>query len=299
MANLDWHYHAPLNDVDSQHVTSGRWFKSSLKVLGMSCVLLTLSVFTLTHHSISESPSTSLFNVIKPKSGLVASPFASGLVASPFASNNQNRWSRIVPKAEFSPGQKAEYYSPSNGRWIPCKIEEVDGNGRVQIDVKKGNWIDPSPKNLRKLNALTGFFLNIGTPKYDVNKALGEDDYVDGSMAQGYARAREKMRTFAQRQEEAQRAGPKPKKSVFGQVTGALDFQENIKEDRGLLASASQLRRGEKMSREESGALQRKVGGTKGGFFGEVVEPEGDYVDKGYVDQVEGLSEGPWWKRLR
>ena len=36
------------------------------------------------------------------------------------------------------------------------------------------------------------------------------------------------------------------------------------------------------MSREQYNALQRKVGGTKGGFFGENVFAKGEYLDKGY-----------------
>lgn len=38
------------------------------------------------------------------------------------------------------------------------------------------------------------------------------------------------------------------------------------------------------MFTEEYGALRRKVGGTKGGFFGESVDVKGKYVEVGYVD---------------
>ena len=37
------------------------------------------------------------------------------------------------------------------------------------------------------------------------------------------------------------------------------------------------------MSSDSASALRRKVGGTKGGFFGESVDVKGKYVDKGYV----------------
>ena len=67
-------------------------------------------------------------------------------------------------------------------------------------------------------------------------------------------------------------------------VTRALDFQEDISADRGLLARAKSMQKGDKMSTEEYGALRRKVGGTKGGFFGESVDVKGKYVEAGYVD---------------
>jgi hypothetical protein len=45
-----------------------------------------------------------------------------------------------------------------------------------------------------------------------------------------------------------------------GHLTQALDFQEDIAADQGLLAKAKRLRKGEKMSRDEYQAVQRKVG---------------------------------------
>jgi hypothetical protein len=39
----------------------------------------------------------------------------------------------------------------------------------------------------------------------------------------------------------------------------ALDFQEDIEADQGLLAKARRLRKGDQMSRDEYNAVQRKV----------------------------------------
>ena len=67
----------------------------------------------------------------------------------------------------------------------------------------------------------------------------------------------------------------------------STQFEEDIEADRGLLAQAKRMGKGEKMSREQYGALQRKVGGTKGGFFGENIFARGEYLDKGYVETAE------------
>jgi len=226
-------------------------------------------------------------------------------VTSPFILSNQPRRSSIITKAaetDFRPGQKVEYFSASNGRWIPCKVTEVDGRGQVQINVKQGFWIKPDRKTLRPEPALFGFLSKLAPERYDASKALSSEEYRDGTMAQGYARAREARKAFAER-EKAEREGrvyvpPAPKKSLMSQVVGALDFQENIKEDQGLLASAGRLRRGEKMSDEQAGALSRKIVGTKAGFFGETVNAEGKYLEKGWVDE-DAQKEGPWWKKIR
>ena len=76
-------------------------------------------------------------------------------------------------------------------------------------------------------------------------------------------------------------------------IIGALDFQEDIAEDRDLLASIKRLGKGEKMDRAQYGALRRKVGGTKAGFFGETVEAKGRYLESGRLssydeDDVDG-----------
>lgn len=323
MANFQDHYQIPLDGMDSQHVTRKGWFTSSHTFCLVLSVISTLSVFTLTFYSTSTSQSTSLFTVVKPKTGLTRSPFTS-------LRNKKNIQPRWIPAkaGDFEPGQKAEYYSTSNGRWIPVTVEEVNDNGAVQIDVKRGTWISTAEqeKGLRKVNALKAFFtnsdFNFGGDTYGKGKGsrvedqLGSSDLYDpNSKAYFYARAREQRaelygkgagqaRAQTPKERNAQRdaEGPPKPGSWLGQVTGALDFQENIKEDQGLLRSASQLRRGEKMSREEYGAVQRKVGGTKGGFFGQTVDVQGAYTDKGYVseeDKLKAQQGGPWWKKLR
>ena len=59
--------------------------------------------------------------------------------------------------------------------------------------------------------------------------------------------------------------------------------QEDIEADRSLLKQARNMKKGDKMSRDQYNALWRKVGGTKGGFFGESVEVKGKYIERGYV----------------
>jgi hypothetical protein len=66
-------------------------------------------------------------------------------------------------------------------------------------------------------------------------------------------------------------------------VVSALDFQEDIKNDRGTIASFRNLRKGEKLTSAQEGALKRKIIGTKAGFFGETVDLKGKYADAGYV----------------
>lgn len=208
----------------------------------------------------------------------------------------------VSARADFGQGDKAEYYSTANKGWIPCMITKVDGSGRVEINVKKGFWLDEATQqnSLRKVNPFKAFFTNtdfdFGGNVYGKGKtgrvedALGTpDEYREGSMAKFYAEARESRKKFAQ---------DSGRSSIFTRVTGALDFQEDIKEDRGLLRDAGRMKKGDKMSREQYGALRRKVGGTGGGFFGETVEAKGAYVEKGYVPEDEGEESIPWWKRL-
>lgn len=55
--------------------------------------------------------------------------------------------------ARFAVGDAAEYYSASYGKWVPCKISDVDGsNGGVQVSVKPGFWMSKAvqAKSLRK-----------------------------------------------------------------------------------------------------------------------------------------------------
>lgn len=101
---------------------------------------------------------------------------------------------------------------------------------------------------------------------------------------QAYARIREqraKTKKKFEREQAAERAGPVGK--FFSGIVGALDFQEDIASDRGILASFRNNRKGEKMTGQQEGALKRKIIGTKAGFFGDTVDLKGKYADSGYV----------------
>ena len=70
---------------------------------------------------------------------------------------------------------------------------------------------------------------------------------------------------------------------VAGERTSALLTLPAVAEDRAALNKARNLKSGSRMSDDSAAALKRKVGGTKGGFFGEQVELKGKYADAGYV----------------
>ncbi len=104
------------------------------------------------------------------------------------------------------------------------------------------------------------------------------------SKSEAYARIK-KQRAKSKAKFEAQEKGGV---SLFlFNALSVVNFEEDIKEDRGLLAAAKRMGKGDKMSREQYGALKRKVGGTKGGFFGENIFAKGEYLDRGYVEKAE------------
>ncbi|KGN50725.1 uncharacterized protein LOC101211273 [Cucumis sativus] len=96
------------------------------------------------------------------------------------------------------------------------------------------------------------------------------------------------LRVRAEKGEERESGGGENKKSLFSSVTEALDFSAvRSTRDAELLDDARQATKaGGRMSREQYGALRRKIGGTYKDFFKSYIEVDGQYVEEGWVDKT-------------
>ena len=148
--------------------------------------------------------------------------------------------------------------------------------------------------NLRSSTSLRGVKVphSSRTSSYRLGRRSGVVQASYESKSDSYARIRAqraKTRKLRERGEFFEKFGGVG--SALNGVIGALDFQEDIAEDRDLIKSLRNLGKGEKMSREQYGALRRKVGGTKSGFFGETVESEGRYLESGWLAGTRSFDE--------
>ncbi|CAK7339949.1 unnamed protein product [Dovyalis caffra] len=96
------------------------------------------------------------------------------------------------------------------------------------------------------------------------------------------------FRISAKTESSDEEEAKKSKQSLFSSLTEALDFsQVRSEKDAELLDEAREnTRSGGRMTREQYGALRRKIGGTYKDFFKSYIEVDGQYVEEGWVDKT-------------
>ena len=160
-------------------------------------------------------------------------------------------------------------------------------SGTMRIDAfwkKEAPTTPPSPPRKESSSSSGGLF---GKRQRKSSQQPQTPVAYEETKTEAYARIR-KQRAMRKAEFEAREKGGLSQ-ALF-KVTRALDFQEDIEADRGLLRDAKRMRKGESMSTEQYGALRRKVGGTKGGFFGESVDVTGKYRDSGWTKTNEDTT---------
>ena len=110
-----------------------------------------------------------------------------------------------------------------------------------------------------------------------------------GGKAAAAPAAPAKGRAAAPAAKKLDKADEYKKRQGFGGILGSFDLAEvRSKSDAVLLYEAKyEAKKGAKMTPEQAAALRRKVGGTAKDYWKSWIEPQGEYVDKGYVSDDE------------
>ncbi|XP_022748339.1 uncharacterized protein LOC111297969 [Durio zibethinus] len=96
------------------------------------------------------------------------------------------------------------------------------------------------------------------------------------------------FRVSAKQQNGEKEEPKKSKQSMFSSVTEALVFSQvrSVKDAELLEEAKEATRTGGRMSREQVGALRRKIGGTYKDFFKSYIEVDREYAEEGWVDKT-------------